>query len=72
VTRLRCRCVCGGPAGKGVHRFVLDPSYGEFIYVGAMNVPEGGGKQIYSCNEGNSNFWCALEQYLYTAGAAAS
>lgn len=38
-------------------RFVLDPSYGEFIYVGPMNVPSNGGKQIYSVNEGNYNVW---------------
>ena len=48
-----CACV----KGKGVHRFVLDPSYGEFIYVGPMTIPAGGGKQIYSVNEGNYNVW---------------
>jgi fructose-1,6-bisphosphatase I len=44
--------------GKGVHGFTLDPSLGEFILTKAdMKIPEGGGKKIYSCNEGNSSNW---------------
>jgi len=44
--------------GHGVHRFTLDPSLGEFIHTQAhVMIPEGGGKKIYSCNEGNSGNW---------------
>lgn len=44
--------------GHGVHRFTLDPSLGEFIHTHAdVKFPEGGGKKIYSCNEGNSSNW---------------
>jgi len=43
--------------GDGVSRFALDPSIGEFMFVEEMKVPEGGGKKIYSCNEGNSKSW---------------
>eukprot|EP00933_Yihiella_yeosuensis_P050342 TRINITY_DN48142_c0_g1_i1.p1 TRINITY_DN48142_c0_g1~~TRINITY_DN48142_c0_g1_i1.p1 ORF type:complete len:361 (-),score=65.54 TRINITY_DN48142_c0_g1_i1:66-1148(-) len=44
--------------GHGVHRFTLDPSLGEFIHTQAhLKFPEGGGKLIYSCNEGNSCHW---------------
>lgn len=43
--------------GSGVFRFALDPAIGEFMYVEEMKVPEGGGKKIYSCNEGNSRSW---------------
>jgi fructose-1,6-bisphosphatase I len=43
--------------GSGVFRFALDPSIGEFMYVEKMMVPEGGGKKIYSCNEGNIKSW---------------
>ena len=43
--------------GNGAHRFVLDPSFGEFIYIGPLSVPAGGGKAIYSVNEGNSKLW---------------
>jgi len=44
--------------GHGVHRFTLDPSLGEFIHIQAhVKLPEGGGKKIYSCNEGNSGNW---------------
>lgn len=60
--------------GKGVHRFVLDPSYGEFIYVGPMVIPASGGKEIYSCNEGNSSFWdpkikAAVDEFKGSEGA---
>jgi len=43
--------------GRGTHRFVLDPSFGEFIYIGPLAVPADGGKRIYSCNEGNMTSW---------------
>jgi len=43
--------------GQGVHRFTLDTSVGEFIHFERMSMPEGGGKKIYSCNEGNSTKW---------------
>jgi fructose-1,6-bisphosphatase I len=44
--------------GHGVHRFTLDPSLGEFVHTQAhVKLPEGGGKKIYSCNEGNSANW---------------
>ena len=34
------------------------PCAGEFILTKAdMKIPEGGGKKIYSCNEGNSSNW---------------
>mmetsp|Transcript_138474 Transcript_138474/g.195974 ORF Transcript_138474/g.195974 Transcript_138474/m.195974 type:complete len:360 (-) Transcript_138474:270-1349(-) len=46
--------------GHGVHRFTLDPSLGEFVHIQAhVKLPEGGGKKIYSCNEGNSRNWDA-------------
>merc|ERR1719454_1890342 len=44
--------------GHGLHRFTLDPSLGEFVHTQAhVKIPEGGGKKIYSCNEGNSQNW---------------
>lgn len=44
--------------GRGVHRFALDPSIGEFIHTDSnVKFPEGGGKKIYSCNEGNAQLW---------------
>merc|ERR1719267_431813 len=44
--------------GSGVERFALDPSLGEFIHTHAkVTFPEGGGKKIYSCNEGNCLTW---------------
>jgi len=42
---------------QGVQRFQLDPSIGEFMYIENMAIPAGGGKAIYSCNEGNSKHW---------------
>lgn len=42
---------------KGVQRFCLDPSIGEFIWTEKVKVPTGGGKKIFSCNEGNSFHW---------------
>ncbi|CAK0830096.1 unnamed protein product [Prorocentrum cordatum] len=51
--------------GHGVHRFVLDPSIGEFMHIKAhVKLPEGGGKTIYSCNEGNSQNWDAAMQSI--------
>jgi len=43
--------------GQGVSRFALDPSIGEFLYVEEVRIPAGGGKKIYSCNEGNVKAW---------------
>lgn len=43
--------------GKGVHRFGLDPAVGEFVWIEDIKIPEGGGKKIYSCNEGNVKAW---------------
>jgi len=44
--------------GSGVERFCLDPSLGEFIHTHSnVMFPEGGGKKIYSANEGNGNNW---------------
>merc|ERR1712087_537683 len=43
--------------GAGVQRFALDPSLGEFVFVSNMVMPEGGGKKIFSCNEGNALQW---------------
>jgi len=41
-----------------VERFALDPSLGEFIHTHSdVQFPEGGGKKIYSCNEGNAPNW---------------
>lgn len=42
--------------GKGVHRFTLDDSVGEFVHFGALTFPEKN-KTIYSCNEGNYSLW---------------
>jgi len=41
---------------NGVHRFTLDDSIGEFVYMGPMAFPEKP-KTIYSCNEGNYQLW---------------
>jgi fructose-1,6-bisphosphatase I len=43
--------------GMPVVCFCLDPSIGEFVSTRTMRIPEGGGKKIYSCNEGNSLNW---------------
>ena len=44
--------------GKSVHGFCLDPTIGEFVHTRPnMMFPQDGGKKIYSCNEGNSNYW---------------
>merc|ERR1719361_780782 len=43
--------------GEGVKRFALDPALGEFLFVEEMKLPAGGGKKIYSCNEGNMHSW---------------
>lgn len=41
---------------SGVHRFTLDDSIGEFIYMGPVLFPAVP-KTIYSCNEGNYQLW---------------
>jgi len=41
---------------KGVHRFTLDDSIGEFVYIGPVTFPPKP-KMIYSCNEGNYQLW---------------
>lgn len=43
--------------GSGVYRFALDSAIGEFLFVEQVVLPDGGGKKIYSCNEGNSKSW---------------
>lgn len=64
-------CVCAGYCvyssavelvftfrGGTVEGFCLDPTIGEFVHTRPnMTFPEDGGKKIYSCNEGNFNFW---------------
>jgi fructose-1,6-bisphosphatase I len=46
---------------NGVHRFTLDDSIGEFVYIGPVAFPERP-KTIYSCNEGNYQLWDAKIQ----------
>lgn len=42
---------------RGVERFCLDPSLGEFIHIGSsLRIPKNG-KTVYSCNEGNYLKW---------------
>ena len=44
--------------GQSVQRFALDPSLGEFVHTHSnVTFPSGGGKKIYSCNEGNFRYW---------------
>jgi fructose-1,6-bisphosphatase I len=44
--------------GGDVHGFCLDSTIGEFVHTRPkMTFPEGGGKTIYSANEGNSTNW---------------
>lgn len=44
--------------GGHVHGFCLDSTIGEFVHTrNKMVFPPDGGKQIYSCNEGNSRHW---------------
>ena len=44
--------------GQSVQRFALDPSLGEFVHTHSnVTFPTGGGKKIYSCNEGNFPYW---------------
>jgi len=43
--------------GKGVHRFTLDPTLGEFVLIAQnLKIPDKP-KTIYSCNEGNYVLW---------------
>lgn len=46
---------------NGVHRFTLDDSIGEFVYMGPVVFPSVP-KTIYSCNEGNYQLWDAKIQ----------
>ena len=46
-----------GQKSNIVNRFQLDVSIGEFMLIEHVRIPEGGGKKIYSCNEGNSKHW---------------
>eukprot|EP00468_Gymnochlora_sp_CCMP2014_P007204 CAMPEP_0167752794 /NCGR_PEP_ID=MMETSP0110_2-20121227/7341_1 /TAXON_ID=629695 /ORGANISM="Gymnochlora sp., Strain CCMP2014" /LENGTH=318 /DNA_ID=CAMNT_0007638459 /DNA_START=33 /DNA_END=989 /DNA_ORIENTATION=+ len=47
---------------RGVERFILDPSLGEFIHIGStMRIPLRG-KRVYSCNEGNYLKWDKVMQ----------
>jgi len=64
-------CVCAGYCvyssavelvftfrGGNVEGFCLDPTIGEFVHTRSnMKFPSDGGKKIFSCNEGNYNFW---------------
>jgi len=64
-------CVCAGYCvyssavelvftfrGGSVEGFCLDPTIGEFVHTRPnMKFPSDGGKKIYSCNEGNFNYW---------------
>jgi len=44
--------------GGTVEGFCLDPTIGEFVHTRVnMKFPVDGGKEIYSCNEGNYYFW---------------
>lgn len=44
--------------GGDVHGFCLDSTIGEFVHTRPkMMIPSGGGKRIYSANEGNSAHW---------------
>jgi len=51
--------------GKGVQRFTLDPSIGEFIQCEKLTFPEKY-KTIYSCNEGNFATWSPEIQQCVT------
>ena len=42
--------------GQGVHGFTLDPSVGEFL-MSHVNIKLPSKGKIYSCNEGNANYW---------------
>jgi len=71
LLRSGAHCVCAGYCvyssatelvftfrGGTVEGFCLDPTIGEFVHTRInMKFPEDGGKEIYSANEGNSNFW---------------
>ena len=71
LLRSGAECVCAGYCvyssavelvftfqGGGVHGFCLDPTIGEFVHTRVnMQFPKDGGKTIFACNEGNSNYW---------------
>merc|ERR1711998_111574 len=49
--------------GDGTHRFTLDDTLGEFIYVDQLKFPaDAECKKIYSVNEGNTMLWDAQMQ----------
>lgn len=71
ILRSGAHCICAGYVayssavemvftfrGGKVHGFCLDSTIGEFVHTRVkMVMPEGGGKKIFSCNEGNSAWW---------------
>lgn len=71
LLRSGAHCVCAGYCvyssavelvftfrGGSVEGFCLDPTIGEFVHTRLnMKFPVDGGKRIYSCNEGNYNYW---------------
>jgi len=71
ILRSGADCICAGYVayssavemvftfkGADVHGFCLDSTIGEFVHTRCkMAFPEGGGKKIFSCNEGNSSKW---------------
>jgi len=71
LLRSGAHCICAGYCvyssavelvftfrGQTVEGFCLDPTIGEFVHTRQkMRFPDDGGKRIFSCNEGNYNFW---------------
>lgn len=71
LLRSGAECICAGYVtyssavelvftfrGGDVHGFCLDSTIGEFVHTREKMVfPPDGGKEIYSCNEGNSAHW---------------
>jgi len=71
LLRSGAHCICAGYCtyssavelvftfrGGSVEGFCLDSTIGEFVHTRVkMMFPQDGGKRIYSCNEGNYNFW---------------
>ena len=54
---LRFGRLYGGSDGRCADRSCRGCCAGEFIYTGPLVIPPTGGKQIYSCNEGNALAW---------------
>jgi fructose-1,6-bisphosphatase I len=52
--------------GKGVYRFILDHTIGEFIQIGKIQFPSTHlSKKIYSINQANSHHWPhVIQQYI--------